>query len=397
MTLQGMVCVVGGGPAGLRAAEIAAGAGVTVAVFDTMPSVGRKFLVAGRGGLNITNVGRKFAGKYSGLGMPVEIWSSLLEEFPPEALRAWVEEFGIKTFSASSGRVYPEEMKSAPLLRRWIARLRAQGVEFFPRHRWTGWNEARQRRWKLDFQTPSGKRSVETNAVVFAMGGGSWPVTGSDGTWQGKFSTVGIAVHPLVPANCGWETDWPDDVLRQAEGLPLKNIRARAGDTVAEGELMITSYGLEGGTIYSLTTALRENPVLMLDFKPALSLETLMERIPATKKFHLHEAFERCRIQETARILLRSRCEHWISRETFAAGVKEFPIALKGPRPLEEAISSAGGVCWSEINEDLMLRKFPGIFVAGEMVDWEAPTGGYLMQGCFCTGTRAGRSAAKFA
>jgi hypothetical protein len=240
------VCVVGGGPAGLRAAEVATAAGATVALFDTMPSVGRKFLVAGRGGLNITNTDTGFVGKYSGPGMPAEIWRSLLSDFSPESLRTWVEEFGIKTFSASSGRIYPEEMKSAPLLRRWIARLRAQGVRFFPRHRWTGWREGGTRRWLLDFQTPSGGIAIEADAVALALGGGSWPVTGSDGSWQEKFSASGIAVHPLVPANCGWETDWPEEVLLSAEGKPLKNIRTRAGAAVVDGELLITAYGLEG-------------------------------------------------------------------------------------------------------------------------------------------------------
>ncbi len=390
-----VVCVVGGGPAGLRAAEVASGAGSEVLLFDTMPSVGRKFLVAGRGGLNITNTNAGFSGKYS--GMPPEIRRSLLSDFSPESLRAWVEEFGIKTFSASSGRVYPEEMKSAPLLRRWIARLRSQGVRFFPRHRWTGWREGGARRWLLDFQTPSGEVAIETDAAVFALGGGSWPVTGSDGSWQEKFSSAGIAVRPLVPANCGWETDWPAEVLLATEGKPLKNIRARAGDATADGELLITSYGLEGGPIYALGPALRENPVVALDFKPAFSFEALLGRMPATGKFHLHEAFERCRIQETARVLLRSRSAQWTSREIFAAGVKEFSIRLNRPRPIAEAISSAGGVCWSAIDQNLMLKNFPGLFVAGEMVDWEAPTGGYLMQGCFCTGTRAGSAAANFA
>lgn len=388
--------MVGGGPAGLRAAEVAAGAGSAVLLFDSMPSVGRKFLVAGRGGLNITNMDAGFAGKFSGPGMPPEIWPSLLAGFSPEHLRAWVEGFGIKTFSASSGRIYPEEMKSAPLLRRWIARLRTQGVRIFPRHRWAGWRQGCEGRWLLDFLTPSGEIAIEADAAVFALGGGSWPVTGSDGTWQEKFSASGISVRPLVPANCGWETGWPPGVLTSAEGKPLKNIRARAGDAVADGELLITSYGLEGGAIYPLGPALRECPVVVLDFKPAFSFEALLARMPPTGKFHLHEAFERCRIQETARVLLRSRSSEWTSRESFAAGVKEFPIRLNRPRPIAEAISSAGGVCWSEIDENLMLKKFPGLFVAGEMVDWEAPTGGYLMQGCFCTGTRAGAAAANF-
>ncbi len=390
------VCVVGGGPAGLRAAEAAAAAGAAVWLFDSMPSVGRKFLVAGRGGLNITNTNKCFAEKYTGPGMPAEIWRSLLGDFPPESLRAWAEDLGIKTFSGSGGRIYPQEMKSAPLLRRWITRLRAQGVRFFPRHRWTGWHAGCGRRWWLDFLAPAGETAIDADAAVFALGGGSWPVTGSDGSWLEKFASSGVAVRPLAPANCGWETAWPEDVLRRAEGMPLKNIRARAGATSADGELLVTSYGLEGGVIYQIGPALRTDPVVSLDFKPSFSFDTLMARMPAAEKFHLHEAFERCRIQETARVLLLSRSSQWTSRETFAAGVKGFPIRLERPRPLAEAISSVGGVCWSELDHSLMLRKFPGLFVAGEMVDWEAPTGGYLIQGCFCTGARAGAAAANF-
>ncbi|MEI6073565.1 MAG: TIGR03862 family flavoprotein [Verrucomicrobiae bacterium] len=387
------LCVVGGGPAGLRAAEVAADAGVPVAVFDAMPSVGRKFLVAGRGGLNITNAGRAAFEKYSGPEMPADIWRGLIGGFPPEALRAWVEALGVPTFSASSGRVYPEQMKSAPVLRRWVARLRSRGVEFFPRHRWTGLQPSPAGGWHLEFQTPSGALPVATKAAVFALGGGSWPVTGSDGGWQQVFGSLGIALSPLIPANCGWEVAWPEDV-QHACGQPLKNIRARAGEDSAAGELMITRYGLEGGPIYALTPALRTEPVVFLDFKPPFSREDLIARMPA--KFHLNEAFERCRIQEPARILMRGRSPQWTTREAFADAVKAFPIALTGPRPLAEAISSAGGVCWRELDENLMLRRLPGIFVAGEMVDWEAPTGGYLIQGCFSTGTRAGGAAAKF-
>ncbi|MEI6033787.1 MAG: TIGR03862 family flavoprotein [Verrucomicrobiae bacterium] len=391
MTLP--LCVVGGGPAGLRAAEVAAQAGARVAVFDAMPSVGRKFLVAGRGGLNVTNTDNAFSARFSGPEMPAGAWASLLEEFSPEALRQWVEGFGLRTFSASSGRVYPEKMKSAPLLRRWVARLRALGVKFYPRHLWTGLRRSPAGEWQMEFQTPSGRAVVETIAAVFALGGGSWPATGSDGSWQAAFRALGIAVSPLVPANCGWESDWPEEIRNNACGLPLKNISARAGGASAAGELMITRYGLEGGPIYALTPALRSDPVVYLDFKPSFSLDALVARMP--EKFHLHEAFERCRIQEPARILMRSRAAQWASREAFAAAVKFFPIPLERPRPLAEAISSAGGVCWGELDERLMLRRFPGVFVAGEMVDWEAPTGGYLMQGSFSTGTRAGREAAK--
>lgn len=391
-----LVCIVGAGPAGLRAAEVAAEAGAVVSVFDAMPSAGRKFLVAGRGGLNLTNTDKDIEAKYSGL--PPGLCHELLADFGPDSLRRWAEDLGVKTFSVSSGRVYPEEMKSAPLLRRWIARLKSQGVQFHPRHRWSA-IRADSGKWELGFQTTGGSANTEADAVVFALGGGSWPKTGSDGGWQDVFRAMGVDVTPLVPANCGWEVAWPHPVITEAAGLPLKNIRGFAGDATAYGELLITDYGLEGGVIYTLTPSLRISPLLRLDLKPAFSFDELVSKMPQSGRFHLHEAFERCRIQETARTILKHHadCPSWRTPGEFARAVKSLPIALAGPRPIAEAISSAGGVCWGGVDENLMIKSFPGLFVAGEMLDWEAPTGGYLMQGCFSTGTRAGKAAAKFA
>ncbi|MFZ4775848.1 MAG: NAD(P)/FAD-dependent oxidoreductase [Terrimicrobiaceae bacterium] len=397
-----LLCVVGAGPAGLRAAEVAAESGVAVAVFDAMPSVGRKFLVAGRGGLNLTNTDSHFAEKYDAPGASPEIWRSLLADFEPDALRQWAARLGVETFAASSGRVYPKEMKSAPLLRRWVTRLRELGVQFHARHKWTGLNKSDAAAaggvWQLEFQTPSGKMTIETKAAVFALGGGSWPKTGSDGSWQTVFETLGVLLHPLVPANCGWELAWPQQVIAESAGQPLKNVRGSVLQSSAYGELMITDYGLEGGVIYSLTPALRKSPTLHLDLKPAFSLEELVSRIPPGPRFHLHEAFERCRIQKSARPVMESHpdCTNWKTPLDFAHAVKSLPLALTGPRPIAEAISSAGGVRWSGLDANLMIQNLPGLFVAGEMLDWEAPTGGYLMQGCFCTGTRAGTAAAAF-
>ena len=389
------LCVVGAGPAGLRAAEVAAGSGVAVSVFDAMPSAGRKFLVAGRGGLNLTNTDKDIESKYS--GMPPDLRHGLLKDFGPEALRQWAEDLGVKTFEVASGRVYPQEMKSSPLLRRWIARLRSQGVEFHPRHKWTSVRAA-SGKWELEFQTPRGAQFVEAEAVVFALGGGSWPQTGSDGSWQAVFRGLGMEVNPLVPANCGWEVAWPRQVIDEVAGQPLKNIRGSAGDATAYGELLITGYGLEGGVIYTLTPALRASPVLHLDLKPAFRLEELISRMPQAGRFHLHEAFERCRIQKAARAIMSSHPDSpaWQTPDKFAGAVKSLPIRLSGPRPIAEAISSAGGIAWNEVDENLMAGKLPGIFLAGEMLDWEAPTGGFLMQGCFSTGTRAGMAAAKY-
>ena len=389
------LCVVGAGPAGLRAAEVAAGSGVPVSVFDAMPSAGRKFLVAGRGGFNLTNTDKEIESRYS--GMPRDLCHDLLKDFGPGELRNWAEELGVKTFAASSGRVYPQEMKSAPLLRRWIARLRSQGVEFHPRHKWTSVRAA-SRKWELEFQTPLGAQFLEAEAVVFALGGGSWPQTGSDGSWLAAFRALGIEVSPLVSANCGWEVAWPRQTIEEAAGQPLKNVRGSAGDATAYGELLVTDYGLEGGLIYTLTPALRSSPVLHLDLKPSFSLEELIARMPQAGRFHMHEAFERCRIQKTARAIMSNHPDfpEWQTPAVFAGAVKSLPIRLSGPRPITEAISSAGGVAWNGIDENLMIGKLPGIFLAGEMLDWEAPTGGFLMQGCFSTGTRAGMAAAKY-
>lgn len=392
------LCVIGGGPAGLRAAEVASAAGARVALFDAMPSVGRKFLVAGRGGLNLTKDDPDFADRFSGPGMPAGLWSGLLAEFGPEATRAWAAGLGVETFVGSGRRVFPVGMMAAPLLRRWVARLRALGVDFFPRHRWTGATGAGCR--VMEFQTPAGSRSVSAGAVVLALGGGSWPATGSDGGWVAVLEKAGVAVAPLVPANCGWEVAWPAAFLAEAEGRPLKNISIRAGSRTVTGELLISSHGLEGGAIYALAPALREmaDPVVQIDLKPAFSLEGLISRMPAAKRLHLHEAGERWRLSPTARALLAHHPlrDQWASVRELAAAVKAFPLRLVGPRPLAEAISSAGGVRWSEVDSGLMLRALPGIFVAGEMLDWEAPTGGYLIQGCMAAGTRAGRSAASW-
>lgn len=391
----GRLCVVGAGPAGLRAAEAAIESGVEVEVFDAMPSAGRKFLVAGRGGLNLTNTDKEIEAKYS--GMPPGLCQELLGEFGPDALRKWAEDLGVETMMVRSGRVYPTEMKSAPLLRRWIARLKSQGVRFHHRHRWAGIRPA-SGKWELKFQTSDGLGEIEAGAVVFALGGASWPKTGSDGSWQEVFRALGIEVTPLVPANCGWEVAWPQQVIAEASGHPLKNVRGSAGDATAYGELLITDYGLEGGVIYTLTPALRGSPVLRLDLKPAFGFEELVSKMPVGGRFHLHEAFERCRIQPAARVLMKNHPDApaWTTPAGFARAVKSLPITLSGPRPIEEAISSAGGVGWNSVDGNLMIKSHPGIFVAGEMLDWEAPTGGYLMQGCFSTGTRAGRAAARF-
>jgi hypothetical protein len=387
------LAVIGGGPAGLRAAETAAAAGVRVALFDAKPSVGRKFLVAGKGGLNLTHGEEleRFITRYSGPDQPAEIWHGLLEEFDPAALRAWAADLGVETFQATSGRVYPRALKAAPLLRRWIARLKQSGVRFEMNHRWNGLRPGAPH--VLEFANGA---EVEADAVVFALGGGSWPQTGSDGGWIATFQKLGIACHPLVAANCGWEHPWPPEVLAAAEGKPLKNLRVSADDVTVAGELLVTRYGLEGGAIYQLGSALRAMPLpaIAIDFKPDFDHERLVAKMESVRRNFLEEARVRWKLSEAAVAILSRR--EWSDAESLAREVKHCVMELTGPRPLAEAISSAGGVCWSELDESLMLKRAPGIFVAGEMIDWEAPTGGYLMQGCFATGTRAGKAAAEW-
>ena len=391
------IAVIGGGPAGLRAAEVAAEKGAEVTLFEAKPSVGRKLLVAGRGGLNITHGedSDRFAGRYIGPEQPEGFWHRALAGFSPGDLRAWAAGLGIETFEQRTGRVYPREMKAAPLLRRWVERLKSRGVTFKTRHRWTGLSPGPPH--ELAFSCDDGSRTFSADAVILALGGASWPVTGSDGKWTSILEDLGIEVSPLVPANCGWETDWSPAFLAVAEGLPLKNIAARAGGTEVKGELMITGYGLEGGAIYQLGATLRSmpQPGIEIDLKPSFSVDDLIRKMESARGDLLEGCRERWKLSAAASALLTESSDRAAPLEALANLVKSCPVRLKRPRPIDEAISSAGGICWHEIDAKLMLRKIPGIFVAGEMIDWEAPTGGYLMQGCFATGSIAGFEASR--
>jgi len=302
---------------------------------------------------------------------------------------------GVETFVGTSGRIFPREFKAAPLLRRWVERLRKLGVHFALRHRWTGLRPGT--RWQTDFQVEGELRTFEADAVILALGGGSWPETGSDGGWVEILQKLGVAVAPLVSANCGWELPWPTALLADVEGKQLKNITARSGATTAVGELMITRYGLEGGAIYQLGPALRAmaEPEIVIDLKPSFTAEQLVAKLGQARRNFLTEARSRWRLSEAAFAIMKHLAapEALDSAVALAAATKNCRLRLTGPRPLAEAISSAGGVSWRELDTTLMLRRMPGVFVAGEMIDWEAPTGGYLMQGCFATGTRAGLGA----
>ena len=387
------ILVVGGGPGGLRAAEVAVAAGARVTVCDAQRSVGRKFLVAGRGGLNLTHgeAVENFPVRY---GDEPERWRDLLREFGPNDLRAWADELGVETYVGTSGRVFPRGQKAAGLLRAWVRRLRLGGVRFH-----TGFCLAdikpHSEGWSAEFQTGADKVSLVANSIVLALGGASWPETGSDGTWPVILANHGIQIAPWQPANCGWEVDWPNELLARAEGLPLKNLTVRAGAESVSGELLITAHGLEGGAIYRLGRALRSlsEPSLAIDFKPQLTVEAMRKR--GLNLSGPQNLFRAWKLSAAAIALLETfPAPEDNDLDRLIARVKNFVVPLRGPRPVAEAISSAGGILWSELDENLMLRKLPGVFVAGEMIDWEAPTGGYLLQGCFATATRAGGSAA---
>ncbi len=385
------VLIVGGGPAGMRAAEVASAMGARTALSDAQPSFGRKFLIAGRGGLNLTHSepSENFPDRY---GAEHERWRDLLGEFGSADLQTWANSLGIETYVGSSGRVFPRGQKAAGLLRAWVERLRANSVEFQTGARFIGLERA-ENGWCVHFG--NGERNAK--AVVLALGGASWPETGSDGKWPALLAQFGIEITPWQPANCGWEVNWPQSFLERAEGLPLKNLLVRAGDESVSGELLITKYGIEGGAIYRLGRTLRRmsEPRIEIDFKPQLSAENLRERVTGID--HAEGWFRAWKLSTGAVALLETIYPgDCTDREGAIARVKNFALTLRGPRPIAEAISSGGGVRWAELDGGLMLRKMPGVFVAGEMIDWEAPTGGYLLQGCFSTGTRAGVAAARF-
>jgi uncharacterized flavoprotein (TIGR03862 family) len=362
--------------------------GRSVTVFDGKPSVGRKFLVAGKGGLNLThgeNI-ETFISRYAG----GDIWKSLLEDFSPQDLREWSHGLGQETFQATSGRVYPKSLKGAPILRAWLARLKSLGVEIRPRHLWSDLRDGKV----LVFENGD---EVQAKAIIFALGGGSWPKTGSDGGWLAKFQAMGVKCEPLVSSNCGWEVDWPDGFSEMTEGSPLKNLVVCVGEKNIAGELLITRYGLEGGTIYALGRELRamHESALEIDFKPTFSVEELLAKLDGISGDLLDAAARRWKLSDAARELIG--LESVSSAEELAKRVKACRVPLKGPRPIAEAISSAGGVCWDELDKNLMFKKIPGVFVCGEMIAWDAPTGGYLLQGSFATGNRVGKASAAFA
>ena len=390
--------VIGAGPAGLMAAEAAAEAGASVTVLDHMPSPARKLLIAGRGGLNLTHSEslERFLGRYGAARTRLE---PFIRAFSPEALIAWCEGLGQQTFVGSSGRIFPKAMKASPLLRAWLARLAALGVDLRARHRWRGFAGD----GALRFEAPDGEALLRPAATVLALGGASWPRLGSDGTWPALLP--GCEIAPLRPANMGFTVAWSDHLRARFAGAPLKRIALTFEGVTLRGEAVITEQGVEGGAVYALSAPLREaiaahgEATLLLDLRPDIPLADLRRRLgdrPAALSLsnHLRRAGG---LAPVAVALVQEALHGGAPRNDLAALVKALPLRLTAPFPIARAISSAGGLAWSEVDETLMLRRHPGLFACGEMLDWEAPTGGYLLQACFATGRAAGRAAASWA
>jgi uncharacterized flavoprotein (TIGR03862 family) len=391
------VTIIGGGPAGLMAAEVLSQAGIKVELYDGMPSVGRKFLLAGVGGMNITHSEAypAFLSRYAERAPQI---APLLREFGAEALREWIHGLGIETFVGSSGRVFPTDMKAAPLLRAWLKRLRDAGVVIHTRHRWLGWNTDAS----LRVDSPEGEKALQTDALLLALGGGSWSRLGSDGAWMLPLEQHGISLAPLQPSNCGFDvTAWSDLLINKFAGAPLKNIAIGLNDDVPRlGECVITATGIEGSLIYALSAPIRDtinrngSATIHLDLLPGKTLDKIQAALAKPRGSrsmakHLHSQLG---IDGVKAALLRelTPAECFTDPSLLAKAIKALPLTLVKTRPLDEAISSAGGVPFEAMNENLMLKQLPGVFCAGEMLDWEAPTGGYLLTACFASGRAAG-------
>lgn len=392
------VHIVGGGPAGLIAAEVLAGRGFAVTVFERMPSPARKFLMAGRGGLNLTHTEplpgflRRYAGAQDWL-------APAISAFSPKRLRRWSEGLGEPTFEGSSRRVFPRSYKATPLLRAWLRRLEALGVAFEFRHRWVGFAPD-----GLRFATPDGERVVAADATLLALGGGSWPRLGSDGGWVEALRGEGIAVADLKPSNCGFTVAWSDVFRTRAEGEPLKRITVHGEGLTAGGEALVTATGIEGGAIYALSAPLRDaierdgGVTIHLDLQTDMSVAELAWRLARARPGQSVSTTLRkvAGLSPAAALLVREGGPLPASPEALAALVKAVPVRLTGTQPLARAISSAGGIVRDEIDDDYMLVKRPGVFAAGEMLDWEAPTGGYLLQATFSTGVAAAEGITRY-
>lgn len=390
------VAVIGGGPAGLMAAEVLSAASLSVAVYERMPTLGRKFLMAGRGGLNLTHseAFERFAGRYGATGPTLR---PLLEAFTPADLITWAEGLGQATFVGSSGRVFPKALKASPLLRTWIARLEGQGVALNTRWTWTGWSAAGD----LTFDTADGVQAVRPRATILALGGASWARLGSDGAWAPLLAARGAEVAPFRPANVGFTVAWSAVFRERFAGAPLKNVALDFEGQVSRGDALAAGYGLEGGAVYALSAALRDaieargEAILSVDLRPDLSLTQLTARLSKPRGGQSLSSWLRKAAHLSPVEIGLLREAHGVALpvapDALAAAIKAAPIVLTGVQGLERAISSAGGLSFAAL-DGLELKTAPGVFVAGEMLDWEAPTGGYLLQACFATGVAAARA-----
>ena len=405
------VVVIGGGPAGLMAAEVLSGAGLQVDLYDAMSSVGRKFLLAGKGGMNLTHSepADRFAQRYGERRQQIE---DLLRDFGAGAVRGWAQGLGVETFVGSSGRVFPTDMKAAPLLRAWLQRLRhpaggGPGVRFHMRHRWLGWGPDGR---GLRFETPAGERDVRSSAVVLALGGGSWARLGSNGAWVPLLASRGVAVAPLLPANCGFDIagGWSGYFSGRFAGLPFKNVAVRVvpapgAEFERKGEFVATQTGVEGSLVYAASALLRNQIIrqgeatLWLDLLPDMPAERVLREVahPRGSRSLSSHLKSRLGLEGIKSAVLHELLgkEAMTDPVRLAAAIKALPLRLVVARPIDEAISSAGGVLFEALTPDLMCESLPGVFCAGEMLDWEAPTGGYLLTACLASGQRAGRGA----
>lgn len=396
------IAIIGGGPSGLMAAETLAAAGHAVTIYDRMPTVGRKLLMAGRGGLNLTNSEPllTFLTRY---GKAADWLAPPLHRFSPDALRSWCEELGQQTFIGSSGRIFPRSMKAAPLLRAWIERLGQLGVRFALRHSWQGWHNG-----ALQFTDAKGQTVLVTpDATLLALGGASWPRLGSDGGWVNILADCGIEIAPLKPSNCGFVVPWSDYFRERFAGMPLKPVTLTHNSLSRQGEMMVTAQGMEGGVIYALSEPLREAIAaqgiaeIQLDLRPGVSLEALTHKLEAPRSNKsLSSYLRRCGLSPLLIALLREiirpeQLAHVTPRD-LAGWLKALPLTFTATTGLARAISTAGGIEHGSLNENFMLIARPGVFAAGEMLDWEAPTGGYLLQACFSTAIAAAQGIMRF-
>ena len=393
------IAIIGAGPAGLTAAERLAGQGHSVTVFDRMPSLARKLLMAGRGGLNLTH-SELFPDFLKRYGAAEKFLRPALEAFPPEAVIAWCEGLGQETFAGSSGRVFPKAMKASPLLRAWLRRLGGLGVRFMPGHRWLGWEGG-----ALAFAAGGSRAAFAADATILALGGASWPRLGSDGAWTEVLRARGVALSDFQPSNCGFEVNWSEFMRERHAGAALKRISVSIGDVSRMGEASIARYGIEGGAVYAVSAALRgalaraSPATLLLDLRPGLPADELARQLSLPRKGQsIANVLRKAGLSPQAIALLREAGSGALPGDPRALAelVKSVPLTIQRPRGLERAISTAGGVAWDAVNERFMLKSVPGVFAAGEMLDWEAPTGGYLLQACFSTGAAAAEGAAEW-